>query len=176
MTRIAPLTSQPDDPIVSPVFAEIEAAFGMVPNLFRTYAHHPPLLQANWEKVKAVMMAGSLRREVKETIAVLVSKDNSCSYCVAAHSAALKSLGMTAEQIAALEGSLDAADFDAKEKALIHFAREANRNPLAITDAEFQVLRQAGAQDAEIVETLGVMEVFTSFNRFLDSLQVDIDF
>ena len=145
MTRIAPLTSQPDDPIVSTLFGEIEAAFGMVPNLFRTYAHHPPLLRANWEKVKAVMMAGSLRRKVKETIAVLVSKDNSCSYCVAAHTAALQSLGMTKEQIAALEHGLDGADFDAKEKALIHFARKANANPLAITDAEFQTLRQAGA-------------------------------
>ncbi|MFH1924405.1 MAG: hypothetical protein ABIP48_31520 [Planctomycetota bacterium] len=68
------------------------------------------------------------------------------------------------------------ADFDAKEKALIRFAREANRNPLAIADAEFQALRQADARDAEIVEALGVMEVFTSFNKFLDSLQVDIDF
>jgi hypothetical protein len=27
----------------------------MVPNLFKTYAHHPPLLRANWSKVKAVM-------------------------------------------------------------------------------------------------------------------------
>ncbi len=176
MTRITPLMSQPDDPIVSAVFDEIEAAFGRVPNLFRTYAHHPPLLQANWGKVKAVMMAGSLRRAVKETIAVLVSKDNSCSYCVAAHTAALKSLGLTSAQIAALEDSLDSADFDAKEKALIHFARAANRNPLAIPDAQFQVLRQSGAQDAEIVEALGVMEVFTSFNKLLDSLQVDLDF
>ena len=176
MTRIVPLTSQPENPVVSTVFGEIEAAFGKVPNLFRAYAHHPPLLQANWEKVKAVMMAGSLRREVKETIAVLVSKDNSCSYCVAAHTAALQSLGMSPEQIASLEDSLDAADFDAKEKALIDFAREANRNPLAISDAQFQTLRQTGAQDGEIVEALGVMEVFTSFNKFLDSLQVEIDF
>ena len=37
---------------MSTLFGEIEAAFGMVPNLFRTYAHHPPLLRANWEKVK----------------------------------------------------------------------------------------------------------------------------
>ncbi len=148
----------------------------MEPNIFRTSAHHPPLLQANWAKVKALMMAGSLRREVKETIAVLVSKDNSCSYCVAAHTGALKSLGLTSEQIAALEDNLDSADFDAKEKALIQFARDANRDPLAIPDAQFQAIRQSGAQDAEIVEALGVMEVFTSFNKFLDSLQVDIDF
>jgi hypothetical protein len=42
-----------------------------------------------------------------------------------------------------------------------------------VPDAQFEVLREAGAEDAEIVEALGVMEVFTSFNKFLDTLQVD---
>ena len=37
-------------------------------------------------------------------------------------------------------------------------------------------MRSAGASNAEIIEALGVMELFTSFNKFLDSLQVDIDF
>ncbi|PJB30954.1 MAG: peroxidase, partial [Deltaproteobacteria bacterium CG_4_9_14_3_um_filter_65_9] len=30
--------------------------------------------------------------------------------------------------------------------------------------------------DAEIVEALGVMELFTAFNKFLDSLEVALDF
>jgi hypothetical protein len=38
---------------------------------------------------------------------------------------------------------------------------KANRNPYRIADGQFQGLRDAGAQDVEIVETLGVMEVFT---------------
>lgn len=75
----------------------------MVPNLFKTYAHHPPLLQANWNKVKAVMMEGSLTRKVKQTIAVLVSRDNSCSYCVAAPTGALRSIGVTDDEISAIE-------------------------------------------------------------------------
>ena len=134
MARIRSLTGQQLAPDVGIVFQEIQGAFGRVPNLFRTCAHHPPLLRANWEKVKAVMMVGSVRRKVKETIAVLVSKDNSCAHCVAAHTAALQSLGMSPDQIDALEVGLDTADFDAKEKALIQFAREANRSPLSITD------------------------------------------
>ncbi len=176
MTRISPLSAQSNDPVVSTAFAEIEAAFGRVPNLFRTYAHHPPLLQANWEKVKAVMMGRNLRRIVKETIAVLVSKDNSCSYCVAAHTASLQALGMDAKQLAALEQSLESYDFSKKEQLLIEFAREANRDPLKISDTTFRALHNEGTTDGEIVEALGVMEVFTSFNKFLDSLQVEIDF
>lgn len=83
MSRIPAAAPQTES--ISAVFTEIEGAFGRVPNLFKAYAHHPPLLLANWNKVKAVMMEGSLSRKVKETIAVLVSRDNSCSYCVAAH-------------------------------------------------------------------------------------------
>lgn len=174
MARILP--AAPQTPKVAAIFQEIEGAFGKVPNLFSTYANHPPLLQANWNKVKAVMMEGSLRRKTKETIAVLVSRDNSCAYCVAAHTGALRAIGVTEKELAAIEEDLDKADFSAKEKALINFARKANREPLRIPDEEFTELRRTGATDAEIVEALGVMELFTSFNKFLDSLEVDIDF
>jgi uncharacterized peroxidase-related enzyme len=176
MARITTLDTATVAQATKTIFAEIKAAFGMVPNLFRTYAHFPPLLEANWNKVKALMMQGNLSRKVKETIAVLVSKDNSCNYCVAAHSAALKAIGISDEEIRNIKENLDAAEFNEKEKALIAFARKANREPLRITDDEFAALHRAGATDAEIIEALGVMEIFTAFNKFLDSLQVEIDF
>ncbi len=68
------------------------------------------------------------------------------------------------------------ADFSAKEKTIIDFARRANLEPLKISDTDFQALHQTGVSDAEIIEALGVMEIFTAFNKFLDSLQIDIDF
>jgi len=176
MARIDTLDAVSVSDEAKPVFQEIEGAFGRVPNLFKTYAHHPALLAANWNKVKAVMMQGSLSRKVKEAIAVLVSRDNSCAYCVAAHTAALKSIGVSDEEIRNIKEDVERADFNAKEQALIRFARKANREPLAITGEAFHSLRETGANDAEIIEALGVMEVFTSFNKFLDALQVEIDF
>ncbi len=175
MSRIKLLEEGDLSKEVAALLREIKEAFGVVPNLFKTYAHHPPLLQANWNKVKAVMMEGALSRKVKETIAILVSKDNSCNYCVSAHTVSLKSIGLSDEEIKNIQENIEKADFNVKEKALIGFARKANLEPLKISEVEFQSLRQAGASDAEIIEALGVMEVFTSFNKFLDSLQVDID-
>lgn len=161
---------------VKKVLDEIEGAFGMVPNLFKTYSHYPPLLEANWSKVRAVMMQGALSRKTKEAIAVLVSKDNACQYCISAHKGALKSIGVSDEEIGRIETDITKADFSPKEKALIGFARQANRDPFRLPDPDFDILRQTGASDAEIVEALGVMEVFTSFNKFLDALQVEMDF
>lgn len=173
MSRIEPQEASKE---TEKIFDEIQGAFGMVPNLFKTYAHYPGLLEANWNKVKAVMIQGSLSGKVKQSIAVLVSKDNGCQYCVAAHRGALKSIGVSDEELGKIEENIAIADFTHKEKALIDFARSANREPLKIPEADFQILRSTGATDAEIIEALGVMEVFTSFNKFLDSLQVAIDF
>lgn len=176
MSRIELISHETASADAAATLKEIEAAFGMVPNLFKTYAHHPPLLAANWNKVKAVMMQGGLSRKLKETIAVTVSRDNSCAYCVSAHTAALKSIGVADAELKAMEEDLDKTDFSAGEKALLGFVRKANKEPLRITDAEFETLKASGATMAQVVEALGVMEVFTSFNKFLDSLQVELDF
>ena len=110
----------------------------MVPNRFKTYSHFPPLLKANWDKVKALMMQGKLSRKTKEAIAVLVSMDNSCSYCVAAHTAALKSIGVTEEEIEIIENNIEGSEFTEKERVLITYARKANKDPNKITDEGLQ--------------------------------------
>ncbi len=176
MPRISVVEKNEVSKDVQEIFAEIEGAFGMVPNLFKIYSHFPPLLRANWDKVKAFMMQGDLSRKTKEAIAVLVSKDNSCSYCVAAHTAALKSIGVTGKEIEIIENDIEKADFTEKERGLITFARKANKDPNRITDEEFEGLKKTGATEPEIVEALGVMEIFTAFNKFLDSLNVEVDF
>ncbi|MBI5419979.1 MAG: hypothetical protein HZA60_07815 [Deltaproteobacteria bacterium] len=80
------------------------------------------------------------------------------------------------KEIAGIIENPGKGDFTAKEKALIGFAREANLAPRRIADERFQALKELGASDAEIVEALGVMELFVGFNKFLDSLQVEMDF
>ncbi len=127
MSRISIIGEREISKEVQDIFTEIEGAFGMVPNLFKTYSHFPPLLRANWDKVKALMMQGTLSRKTKEVIAVLVSKDNSCSYCVAAHTAALKSIGVSEEEIEIIENNIEKSDFTEKERGLISFARNAKK-------------------------------------------------
>ena len=177
MPLIRPIRPSTVSPEVQAIFKEIEKGFGLVPNLFLTMAHYPPLLKANWEKVKAVMMGGRLSRKVKEAIALLVSKDNECQYCVRAHSAALRTLKVgeaTLEKI--IEGNLQAAGFSPPEIILIDFARAANNTPHNVPKELVQNISQYGISDAELIEALGVMETFVAFNKFLDTLDVEIDF
>lgn len=176
MGRIKTLEKERVAEEVRPVYEEIEKVFGRVPNIFKTYAHFPPLLRANWEKVKAVMMAGSLRRQLKEAIALVVSDANACEYCKAAHGLALQRLGFTREGIEALVANLQGGDFQPKELKILELAKKSTLDPHGITDDDIVELRLLGWSESEIVEAQGVMELFTGFNKFLDSLAVDIDF
>ncbi|MEK6596098.1 MAG: peroxidase-related enzyme [Pseudomonadota bacterium] len=161
----------------SAILFEIGKAFGgHVPNVFKAYAAHPSLLAANWQKFKAVMLQGKLRRKVKEAIASVISYDNQCHYCIAAHSAALRSLKMSEPEIAALFENILPADFTEKEAALIKFARKANQNWHSIGGADLKALVDAGVEEGEMLEAIGTMELFIAFNRFADVMGVETDF
>lgn len=68
---------------VEEIYGEIKETLGIdfVPNMYKLMAPNPPYLEANWNKVKAVMVEpGELDRLTKEMIAVAVSATNSCEY------------------------------------------------------------------------------------------------
>ncbi len=68
---------------VKEVYEDIKQTLGIafVPNLYRVMAGKPAYLEANWQKVKAVMVEpGKLDRLTKEIIAVAVSAVMGCEY------------------------------------------------------------------------------------------------
>ena len=68
---------------VKVVYEEIKRELGIsfVPNLYKVMAANAGYLEANWNKVKAVMVAqGKIDRLTKEIIAVAVSAVQGCHY------------------------------------------------------------------------------------------------
>ncbi len=68
---------------VKEIYEEIKTQLGIdfVPNLYKVMATKPAYLEANWNKVKTVMVEpGKLDRLTKEIIAVAVSAVMGCEY------------------------------------------------------------------------------------------------
>ena len=68
---------------VKEVYEEIKTQLGIdfVPNLYKVMASKPGYLEANWNKVKTIMVeTGKLDRLTKEIIAVAVSAVLGCGY------------------------------------------------------------------------------------------------
>jgi len=161
----------------SAILIEIKKNFGgHVPNIFKTYTEHSLLLATNWEKFKAIMLQGKLRRKVKEAIALVISYDNKCNYCVAMQSAALRSMKVREPEIAAMFQGTFPNDFTEKEVALVKFACKANLNWHSIGNADLkELLVDHKIEEPEMWEALGTMELFIAFNRFADVMGVETD-
>jgi alkylhydroperoxidase/carboxymuconolactone decarboxylase family protein YurZ len=68
---------------VKKIYEEIKEALGIdfVPNMYRAMAPNPSYLEANWNKIRAVMKReGKLDPLTKEIIAVAVSAVSGCKY------------------------------------------------------------------------------------------------
>ena len=64
------------------IYDEVRAVFGlpMVPDIMKLVSTRPDFLRVMLEGYKAMFSGGHLPRQVKEMIATVVSKANSCSY------------------------------------------------------------------------------------------------
>jgi alkylhydroperoxidase/carboxymuconolactone decarboxylase family protein YurZ len=68
---------------VKEVYEDIMATHGIdfVPNMYKAMAAKPGYLEANWNRIKAVMQEpGRLDKLTKEIIAVAVSAVSGCDY------------------------------------------------------------------------------------------------
>src|SRR5262245_40194038 len=137
------------DPRTRSIYDQItaELGFGIVPNLFKSMASNPDFLEANWVKFRGVVLKGDLPRTLKEMIGVAVSQHNNSEYALKLHLHGLSALGMSEEILRLLVSDFEACPLPAREKAAIRFGLAAATNPLGLTDAHFQELRDLGLTD-----------------------------
>ena len=83
MASIKLITEEEATGKVKEIYKDIRQTLGtdFVPNLYKAMAPKPGYLEANWNKVKAVMNGpGKLDQMTKEIIAVSVSAVMGCQY------------------------------------------------------------------------------------------------
>jgi alkylhydroperoxidase family enzyme len=68
------------------------------------------------------------------------------------------------------------APIDEDTKHILEFAVQITKEPLSLSDESFSKIQALGFNDAQIVEMISVVDLFNSFNIFLDALSIDLDF
>lgn len=80
MSRIAALEPALADPSLKGLFDDFIRERGAVPNMFRTLAHDPKILQTWFDAFRATLSEGEVSTRVKEMVAVRVSHLNQSRY------------------------------------------------------------------------------------------------
>ncbi|KKL75720.1 hypothetical protein LCGC14_2052100 [marine sediment metagenome] len=82
MTRIAIVQESQASGEAKQLYDDIRTFFGfpVVPDVMKLVSTRPDLLRVMFENYKAMFSGGHLPRQVKEMIATVVSRTNSCAY------------------------------------------------------------------------------------------------
>ena len=153
-------------------FDAIQKRLGMVPNMMRTMAQSPQVLEG-YLGLSGALSRGALSGQLQEQIALAVAEVNACDYCLSAHSALGRGVGLSDEQ---LDASRAGRASDPKASAALQFARTVVERRGGVSDHDLGRIRAAGFSDAEIAEIIAhvALNVFTNyFNR---AAETEIDF
>lgn len=150
----------------------IQGQLGMVPNFLKVFANSPVALQA-FLGLHGVANAGSLTPQTRERIALALAQQNSCEYCVSAHTAIGRKAGLTGDEIAAARAGTSE---DAKAAIAVKLARSLVEHKGDITTAELVEAREVGYTDADIVEIITHVGMNLLTNILGKASRVDIDF
>ncbi len=154
------------------LLAAVKAKLGIVPNMTRVMANSAPVLEG-YLAFSGALGKGALPAKVREQIAILVAESNACTYCLSAHTAIGKMVGLAESELTAAR---DASSADPKTAAALRFAHQVVTTTGTITDADIAAARSAGWSDAQIAEIVAhvALNVFT--NLINKSFAVEVDF
>src|SRR6202453_5168127 len=121
-----------------PILENIQKSFKFIPNLFGVFANSPVLLEG-YVGLEKTFDKGSLSAVERQIILLSASVENSCGYCMAAHSTLLKAfMHVPAEVVSAVRANQPVSD--PKLEALVALTKE--------------IVRERGKGNAQNIEKI----------------------
>ncbi len=154
---------------------QARARFGLIPNLMAVMAESPALVNA-YGAITQIFEQTSFSDTEKQLVLLTVSHENSCHYCMAAHSTVAQMKQVPAEIVAALRDGQPLAD--KKLEALRQFVRTVVKNRGHANEAEINAFLDAGYSRAQIFDVLvGVgMKTLSNYTNHLTNIPIDAAF
>lgn len=171
MSRIALVNLQNTTGEQKEILAQIDSAFGVTPNMFKTIANSTAALKMMWSAFGA-LGGGKLSIKLGEQIAVAVADINRCEYCLAAHTALGKRAGLTTEVMSQAQAGKSA---DPKTQAALTFAVKLVKEKANVVPDDISSLKNVGYTDEDIVEILAhvALNIFTNYTNVAFDVPVD---
>lgn len=172
MSRINLVTTETANAEQKSLLDAIEGQLGMVPNFLKVFANSPAALRA-FLGLHGIAGEGSLDGQTRERIALALAQQNSCEYCLSAHTAIGRKAGLSGDEIAA---NRSGTSQDAKAAVAVRFARSLVEHQGDVTTAEINEARAAGYSDADLVEIITHVGMNVLTNILGKASRLEIDF
>ncbi len=171
MTWINTISYDDSEGNLRKLYDRIKGPNNNVDNIMLAHSLRPHSLQGHMTLYKYVLHhpRNTLPKVYLEAIGVYVSLLNNCDYCVDHHFVGMARLLDDAERAEVIRQALQSRRpedaFEAGELAGLNYASKLTLTADQVTEADIDVLRQAGLDDGQILEINQVTAYFSYANR-----------
>lgn len=157
------LNADQAEPLARKRLQEAQAKMGFVPNMYRVMANSPGLLDTYIHGYELFREKSGFTPQEQEVVLLAISRENGCTYCVAAHSfVADKMSGVPEEVTNAIRDGR--AIPDARLAALHDFTRTMVAKRGLPSRADVRAFLTAGYSERQILEVVLAIAVKTLSN------------
>lgn len=155
-----------------PLLAASKQNFGRIPGLHAVMAEAPGLLEG-YQTLHRLVQDSSFDADETTVVWQTINVEHSCHYCVPAHTAIAKGMGVDDEIIDALRDGTPL--YDTHLEALRTFTLAMVRERGAVDDATVQTFLEAGFTQRQVLEVvLGVAQkVMSNYTNHLAQTPID---
>ena len=162
-----------DDKLASK-YAELVEKRGKVSNILKVHSLNPDAMGNHLELYMTIMFGRSgLSRAEREAIAVVVSANNDCAYCVNHHAEALRRYIKDEETLDLLSSADGLETLEPRLSNIVRHAEKLTTAPSAMTESDLGELRAVGLSDRDILDLTLITSYFNFVNRIALGLGVD---
>jgi uncharacterized peroxidase-related enzyme len=153
-------------PAMAAYFKKCQDKLGFVPNVLFAYAFDMVKLEPFVAMYNELMLGDSgLSKLEREMIAVAVSSQNRCYYCLTAHGAAVRQYSGNPLLGEHLVMNYRVARLNKRQRAMLDFAVKLTASPWSVEEGDRERLRRVGFTDREIWDISAVASFFNMSNR-----------
>jgi uncharacterized peroxidase-related enzyme len=171
MAHIRTIDPTEADERLAPLYRQLLAAFGEIPNLYRLQSTDPSALEAHLRSHLSIMREHmGLPLFERAAIALAVSISNNCHYSAQRYARALREHGGTESLILALELGENPSAANDRLRELIYYARKLTLLPNAVNRDDVRQLRRVGLSDLELLQVVQIAAFINFENRLAQAL------
>ena len=147
---------------------------GKISNILKVHSLNPAAMGNHLDLYMTLMFGRSgLSRLEREAIAVVVSANNECEYCVNHHTEALRHYIDDEETLAMLASADGLETLEPRLSNIVRHAEKLTTAPGAMTESDLGELRSEGLSDKDILDLTMIVGYFNFVNRIAMGLGVE---
>ena len=152
----------------------VQQKLGFIPNVLAAFAKFPKQFEGFTKLYNALMLGESgLTKLEREMIAVTVSSENHCFYCLVAHGSAVRELSKDPQLGERIAANFRSAELPKKQEELLNFTKKLTKDPSEIGENDRQKLRDVGYTDRDIWDISAIVGLFNMTNRLASATEME---